>query len=150
MPMDVSSANLYTHHSNLLFFQRLMHFSLDCEMPTRNAGISVSLLSVCLATLMALFRDRELAVRVSKEHLVQLIQETGTALLDPRLVVSSENSLDEATSSQVVRAINKVSQKSIIFFISLIDCSCSRFSHHNHRITACCTSCHWRSSGSIL
>ena len=77
-------------------------------MPTRNAGISISLLSVNLATLMALFRDRDLAVGVSKEHLGRLIQETGTALLDPRLVVSSENSLDEATSSQVVRAINKV------------------------------------------
>lgn len=86
-----------------------MRFSLDCEAPSRSAGISVSLLSVCLATLMALFRDHDLAIRVSKEHLTLLIRETGTALLDPRLVVSSHcSSLDEATSTQVVRAINKV------------------------------------------
>lgn len=77
-------------------------------MPLRNAGISVSLLSVCLATLMALFRDNGLAVQVSKERLTLLIRETGTALLDPRFAASSQNSLDEATSSQVVRAINKV------------------------------------------
>lgn len=88
---------------------RLMHFSLDCEVPSRSAGISVSLLSVCLATLMALFRDHDLAVKVSTERLVLLIRETGTALLDPRLVVSSQtSSLDEATSTQVVRAINKL------------------------------------------
>ena len=88
---------------------RLLRFSLDCEVPTRSAGISVSLLSVCLATLMALFRDPDLATKVSKEHLALLIRETGTALLDSRLVVSSQgSSLDEATSTQVVRAINKV------------------------------------------
>ena len=86
-----------------------MRFSLECEVPSRSAGISVSLLSVCLATLMALFRDRDLAILVSKEHLTLLIRETGTALLDARLVVSSQgSSLDEATSTQVVRAINKV------------------------------------------
>lgn len=86
----------------------LLAFSLDCEMETRNSGISVSLLSVCLATLMALFRDRELAHKISTNHLKELIQETGTALLDSRLVASSGNSLDEATCTQVVRAINKL------------------------------------------
>ena len=98
---------------------RLMRFSLNCEMPSRNAGISVSLLSVCLATLMALFRDRELAVQVSKDRLTILIRETGTALLDPRFAVSAPNSLDEATSSQVVRAINKVRQGTHDIFVSI-------------------------------
>ncbi|CAB9516410.1 Cytoskeleton-associated protein 5 [Seminavis robusta] len=88
---------------------RLMRFSLDCEAPTKSAGISVSLLSVCLATLMALFRDKEMAARASQDRLTLLIRETGTALLDPRLVVSNQaSSLDEATSTQVVRAINKL------------------------------------------
>jgi hypothetical protein len=58
---------------------------------------------------MALFRDHDLAMKVSEERLTLLIRETGTALLDPRLVVSSQGySLDEATSTQVVRAINKL------------------------------------------
>jgi len=68
--------------------------------------MSVPLLSVCLATLMALFRDPDLSVLISLEDLMLLIREAGTALLDSRLAASSE--LDEATSSQMVRAINKV------------------------------------------
>lgn len=68
--------------------------------------MSIPLLSVCLATLMALFRDPELSTIVSQENLTLLIRETGTALLDSRL--SSASDLDEATGSQMVRAINKV------------------------------------------
>lgn len=68
--------------------------------------MSIPLLSVCLATLMALFRDNELSQKVSQDNLMLLIRQTGTALLDPRLATSSV--LDEATSSQMVRALNKV------------------------------------------
>jgi hypothetical protein len=71
-----------------------------------NAGVSVPLVSVCLATLMAMLRDAELAALFSHEDLSLLIREACTALLDPRLAGESE--LDESTSSQMVRAINKV------------------------------------------
>lgn len=71
-----------------------------------NTGMSIPLLSVCLATLMALFRDPDLAASVSQEELTMLIREAGTALLDSRLAASSD--LDEGTASQMVRAINKV------------------------------------------
>lgn len=56
---------------------------------------------------MALFRDPELSLAVTKDDLTLLVRETGTALLDHRLASSS--GLEEATASQMVRAINKVS-----------------------------------------
>jgi hypothetical protein len=87
----------------------IIGFSFSCGDPSSNEGISIPLLSVCLATLMALFRDPELAFSVSQSELTILIGETGKALLDSRLAASSE--LDEATASQMVRAINKVSQR---------------------------------------
>lgn len=68
--------------------------------------MSIPLLSVCLATLMALFRDNELSPNVSQDNLMALVRQTGTALLDNRLGASSV--LDEATASQMVRALNKV------------------------------------------
>lgn len=55
---------------------------------------------------MALFRDVNLALKVSEDDMTLLIKETGSALLDSRL--SSSSNLDESTSSQMVRAINKV------------------------------------------
>jgi hypothetical protein len=61
---------------------------------------------------MALFRDPDLSIHVSQDDLTLLIRETGTALLDPRLASTSE--LDEATASQMVRAINKVSMVLVI------------------------------------
>ena len=84
----------------------LVGFSFRCGEEDLNSGLSVPLLSVCLATLMALFRDSEMAFKVSDEDMVLLIREAGTALLDDRL--SNSSSLDEATSSQMVRAINKL------------------------------------------
>eukprot|EP00977_Amphora_coffeiformis_P028440 scaffold35161_cov153-Amphora_coffeaeformis.AAC.4 len=68
--------------------------------------MSIQLLSVGLATLIALFKDNELAMQVTQEDLMLLIRETATALLDPRLVPGA-SVLDEATSTQMVRAINK-------------------------------------------
>jgi hypothetical protein len=55
---------------------------------------------------MAMLRDADLAALLSPEDLSVLIREACTALLDPRLAGESE--LDESTSSQMVRAINKV------------------------------------------
>lgn len=86
--------------------RRLIEFSFDCGIETVNEKMSIPLLSVCLATLMALFRDNELSHKVSQDNLTLLIRQTGTALLDNRLGTSSV--LDEATASQMVRALNKV------------------------------------------
>jgi hypothetical protein len=84
-----------------IFVQSIIVYAFNCEFPENNAGMSIPLLSVALATLMALFRDPKLSRNVSRE--------AGKALLDPRLAMSSHQSqLDESTSSQMVRAINKV------------------------------------------
>jgi hypothetical protein len=87
-------------------FRSVIGFACDCGEPSVKAGMSIQLLSVCLATLMALFRDSDLALQVTQEDLMLLVRETATALLDPRLVPGASE-LDEATSSQMVRAINK-------------------------------------------
>lgn len=72
--------------------------------------MSIPLLSVTLAALMALFREPRLSHNVTQDALALLIREAAKALLDPRLAMSShhESQLDESTSSQMVRAINKV------------------------------------------
>ena len=72
-----------------------------------NMGILLPLLSLCLATLMAMFRVDEFALVVSSEELSQLIRVTGASLLDFRL--SSSDELNEDTRLQMVRAMNKVS-----------------------------------------
>ena len=88
----------------------VLSFAFTCGPDDKDAGMSVSLLSVSLATLMALFRHESLSRKVSQDALALLIRETGQALLDSRLSVSSHraSSLDESTSSQMVRAINKL------------------------------------------
>jgi hypothetical protein len=84
----------------------LIGFTLNSGDEKVSSGMLLPLLSLCLATLMALFRDEEFALVVSTAELSLLIRETGTALLDPRL--SSSEKLNEDTRSQMVRAINKV------------------------------------------
>jgi hypothetical protein len=78
---------------------------LDCLEPTHNAGISIPLLSVSLATLMALFRFSDVASNVAVDDLTSLIRETATILLDPRF--SAQSDLDDATCAQMAKAINK-------------------------------------------
>jgi hypothetical protein len=85
---------------------RLIGFAFRCGDPGINSGLSIPLLSVCLATLMAIFRDSALSFSVSQDDLTLLVRETGKALLDSRLAATSD--LDSATSSQMVRAINKL------------------------------------------
>jgi hypothetical protein len=61
---------------------------------------------------LPLFRNSGLSQNVTQDSLALFIGEAGKALLDPRLAVSSHHAmtsqLDESTSSQMVRAINKV------------------------------------------
>ena len=66
----------------------------------------IPLASICLATLMAIFRDNSISERVSVEELTLLFRDISTVLLDHRL---SSGQLDEESGSQMVRAINKVS-----------------------------------------
>ena len=93
---------------------RLIGFGFNCHPETLSAGISVPLLSVNIASLMAIFRSNDLATLVSVDDLTILIKEAGTALLDPRLAQSMKQGdvtlaqIDEATSTQMVRAINKL------------------------------------------
>jgi hypothetical protein len=98
--------------ASLYLFNSVVVFAFNCEFPENTAGMSIPLLSVALATLMALFRDKRLSLNVTQDALALLIREAGKALLDPRLAVSSHHAmtsqLDESTSSQMVRAINKL------------------------------------------
>lgn len=89
----------------------LVNFAFNNGQRSQNAGMSVPLLSVVLATLMALFRDNEAAENVSQDDLALLLRETGRCLLDSRLAVTATHAsgLDESTSSQIVRGMNKVS-----------------------------------------
>jgi hypothetical protein len=91
----------------------LIGFGFNCHDLQCSAGMSVPLLSVNLASLMAIFRSEDLATKVAVDDLTILIREAGKALLDRRLASSSsstdESKLDDATSTQMVRAINKVS-----------------------------------------
>eukprot|EP00980_Cylindrotheca_fusiformis_P018775 scaffold6257_cov144-Cylindrotheca_fusiformis.AAC.1 len=86
--------------------------SSSCHKLECSAGMSVPLLSVNLASLMAIFRSNDLATKVLVDDLTILIKEAGKALLDRRLASSSSTSvdskLDDATSTQMVRAINKL------------------------------------------
>lgn len=93
-------------------FRSIISFAFDCGDGDVNAGMSIPLLSVCLATFMALFRDTESALKVTERSLTLLIREAGTALLDVKL--SSSSNLEESTSTQMVRAINKVH----VYFLS--------------------------------
>ena len=89
---------------------RLIDFGFNCHPNDISAGMSVPLLSVNLAGLMAIFRSSDLASLVNVDDLTILIKEAGTALLDPRLAQKSgdETQIDEVTSTQMVRAINKL------------------------------------------
>jgi hypothetical protein len=111
----IFASKSFLHLSSLY---RLIGYAFNCGETSLNAALSIPLLSVGLATLMALFRDPDLSIHVSQDDLTLLIRETGTALLDPRLASTSE--LDEATASQMVRAINKVR---MVLFITLSLCT---------------------------
>jgi hypothetical protein len=92
----------------------LIVFSINTGPEEANGGMLFPLLSLCLAILMALFRDDEFALNVSVEELSLLLREAGSALLDTRLSASDDSNDD--TRSQMVRAINKVSALQVDIF----------------------------------
>ncbi|KAL3938720.1 MAG: hypothetical protein SGARI_001631 [Bacillariaceae sp.] len=99
---------------------RVIGFGFHCHHPdTAEAGMSTALLSVNLAVLMAVFRSRDLATMINVDDLTILIKEAGTGLLDKRLASSSSTPsktkpLAEETSSQMVRAINKLAVQAAV------------------------------------
>lgn len=96
------------NYFSLKFYRfSLIRFSINSGNELSSSGMLLSLLSLCLATLMALFRDDNFSMVVSATELALLIRDTGAALLDDRLTSSDE--LSEDDRSQVIRAINKVS-----------------------------------------
>lgn len=64
------------------------------------------LLSLCLALLMALFKDTDTASKVSSQTLSNLIRHVAIALLDKRF--SSAEELSKTAGEQMGRALNKV------------------------------------------
>lgn len=96
-------------------------FAFNCVDSITNADISVPLVSVTVATLMALVRDKYFETNVSQDDLVLLLRGTTTAMLDSRL---SENS---GTSLQLVKAMNKAA------------ISCSQFSARHTSLQALLT-----------
>lgn len=114
-PEEVTSLRVeikYRSNEVVAALTRLIDFGFNCHEPNCSAGMSVPLLSVNLASLMAIFRSEDLATQVVVDDLTVLVREAGKALLDRRLSSSSSASdtfkLDDATSTQMVRAINKV------------------------------------------
>jgi hypothetical protein len=66
----------------------------------------VPLLSVDLASLMAIFRSNDLSKAVQVEDWAILIKEAGKALLDPRIAsLSAGGLLDEATISMQIKPV---------------------------------------------
>ena len=116
-PIDVENlrAEIRERASEVVgILTQLIRFGFHCHPDTLSAGMSVPLLSVNLASLMAIFRSKDLATLVNVDDLTILIKEAGTALLDPRLAQSTKQGdvilaqIDEAISTQMVRAINKL------------------------------------------
>ncbi len=90
----------------------MLEFGFRCGSPTNAAGISIPLISVSIAGLMAIFIDSELASRVSESAVSITIRQASSSLLDHRLSATSASAdygLDPSTCKKMVKAINKVS-----------------------------------------
>jgi hypothetical protein len=87
----------------------VLDFGFRCHPPSIQDGLSIPLLSVTLACLMAIFRDRQLSPLVSENSLTLLIKQAANGLLDSRLSSSTmQSNLDDSTCQQLVKAINKL------------------------------------------
>jgi hypothetical protein len=90
---------------------RVLDFGFKCGTPTHRDGLSVPLLSVSIAGLMAIFLDSSLAAQVNLSSLSVVIYQASASLLDQRLSSSSStetSGLDTSTCKKMVKAINKV------------------------------------------
>ena len=106
MLWDAAVVSFLTRFSLRNLVARLIGFAFSSGQQSMNAGILFPLLSLSLATLMALFRDPDFAKKVSQEELTLMIRQAATFLLDARL--SSSEQLDESKGKQMGQAINKL------------------------------------------
>lgn len=104
---------------------RVLDFGFKCGTPTHRDGLSVPLLSVSIAGLMAIFLDPPLAAQVNLSSLSIVIFQATASLLDRRLSSSSSaetSGLDASTCKKMVKAINKVRMRVILFKFCLMFC----------------------------
>ena len=94
-----------------------LEFGCRCGYPDRNSGMSIDLISLVLATIMAILREDTLSSQITQDALMLLIRQSAVVLLDPRLqaaVVVTDTSLDKLTREQIARAINKTAIQAAI------------------------------------
>ena len=101
----------------------MLDFGFQCGSPTHTTGISIPLISVSIAGLMAIFIDPVLARRVSESAVSIAIRQACSSLLDHRLSATSasaEYGLDPSTCKKMVKAINKVSLKKMLMLLLIL------------------------------
>merc|ERR1740136_50149 len=89
----------------------VLEFGFRCGTASSPDGLSIPLLSVAIAALMAIFLDSILSAQIPEKVLVLVIHRATSALLDRRLAGNSkrkDHGLDAATSKKMVKAINKL------------------------------------------
>ena len=96
---------------NHMFLFSMLDFGFRCGSPTHVNGVSIPLISVSIAGLMAIFVDPFLSDRVSESAVSITIRQATSSLLDHRLSATSASAnygLDPSTCKKMVKAINKV------------------------------------------
>ena len=106
-----------------IFLESVLEFGFRCGTPNHKEGLSIPILSVAIAALMAIFLDLELSALVSKNSLSMVIHQATSALLDHRLsgTGSVDFGLDASTCKKMVKAINKVWIVSSLFALSFLN-----------------------------
>jgi len=89
----------------------VLDFGFRCGSPTHPTGISIPLISVSIAGLMAIFTAPEVSSNVSEAAVSVTIRQAASSLLDHRLNATSSSAafgLDPTTCKKMVKAINKL------------------------------------------
>lgn len=89
----------------------VLDFGFKCCHLDQTAGLSIPLLSVGIAALMAIFLDMDLSAHVTQSSLIHVLREASKGLLDPRLNATTPTDypdLDDATCKKMAKAMNKV------------------------------------------
>lgn len=106
---------------NYLSTFSVLEFGFRCGSPAHDTGISIPLISVSIAGLMAIFIDPNLAFTISESAVTVAIRQACSALLDHRLSATSSSvgiGLEPNTCKKMVKAINKVSSNVYKYNIS--------------------------------
>jgi len=89
----------------------VLEFGFKCGTLSDPDGLSIPLLSVAIAALMAIFLDKALSDMIPPKVLILVIHRATSGLLDRRLAGNSKRknqTLDTSTSKKMVKAINKL------------------------------------------